>query len=158
LWALLQVAVHKLTEWLSTDALKFVFYFPGRGEDDDDTEEPLEDERKLLQTLQREQITNQTVEVVFQIKDGPKGKPRAVTEEDVAAQCTLRARRSLCHALLVSTRPRQLEAEDTVVTRLVVDDAVPALAGADEPLVPPDEDTPLEAWQEVLQELLQRWI
>jgi hypothetical protein len=159
LWALLQVTVHKLTEWLSTDALKFVFYFLGQeGEDADEMVEPLEDERKLLQTLQREQITNQTVEVVTQLQEVPEQAPRAVTMEEVTAQCTLRSRRSLCHALLVSTQPRQLVPEDTVVTRLVVDGPVPALAAVDEPLVAPDEETPLEGWQEILQELLERWI
>ena len=53
---LLVATVRKLTEWLSTDALRFDFFLPGEGD-----ETPLQHEHDLLETLLREQIANGTV-------------------------------------------------------------------------------------------------
>jgi hypothetical protein len=139
--ALLYVAVRKLSDWLSTDALSFRFRFVVDGNHD-----PLAAERALLESLFIDQIANETVHI------------EKVAAERVGPQCTQWARRSLCHCLLLDVAPRQIEATDTVVTRLQIDGPRPALGDAlGEPAVP-DCDTPLESWGMVLQGLLQRWL
>jgi hypothetical protein len=147
LWALLVVIVRKLAEWLSTDALSFVFFFladPNRAEKSD---EALGEERRLLQTLLREQIENGTVTLAD-----------AATLAEVEAACTLRARRSLCHCLAVSAGEVTLHPVDTVVTRLRVNAPCPALADGDRETACPEADTLLESWQAALEQVLQRWI
>jgi hypothetical protein len=152
LWALMAVTVRKLSEWLSTDALTFVFWFlaapaaskkagaPEKGE-------ALEEERKLLETLFREPIETGTVEV-----------RSAASLGEVVRECGLRARRSLCHCLAVSAGGLRFQPDDTVVTRLEVNGPCPALAAADEPAACPEAETPLESWDAALRQLLQRWI
>src|SRR4029077_581310 len=56
LWALLVVSVRKLADWLSTDALSFVFFFLADATRAEEGEEALAEERRLLQTLLRELI------------------------------------------------------------------------------------------------------
>ena len=74
LLAMLAALVRKLSEWLSTDALTFEFLF---------LTEALLPERKLLETVFREQIANHTV--ILQ-----QAEARAVAEH-----CEAHARRSL---------------------------------------------------------------
>jgi vWA domain found in the FtsH ternary systems/N-terminal helical region fused to the FtsH ternary system vWA domain len=150
LWALLLVAVQKLCEWLSTDALQFVFYFVAGHEPpapaalgEPPLPIPLEDEYRLLAILLREQIANKTVRLA-----------RSVTVPDVVKECTLAARRSLCQCLTVSAADVALQPDDTVVTRLRVAGAAPALGDADRP----PTQTPEETWQLALELLLRRWI
>ena len=83
---LLLTAVRKLSEWLSTDALKFEFLLV-----QDKGSKPLGQEGALLEMLFREQIENQTVEVVH-------------LTEDPARYADRRAERSLCQ-LLSEHRP-----------------------------------------------------
>src|SRR5262249_40245758 len=82
--ALLVVAVRKLSDWLSTDALTFVFFVVGQDE--------LAPELSLLRTLLQEQIDTGTVVIV-----------EKATREQAERDCALRARRSLCHCLPVAT-------------------------------------------------------
>jgi hypothetical protein len=141
LLALLYVLVRKLAEWLSTDALAFRFVFVPKGDKD-----ALQPERELLASLFLDEIANGTVQLLTESADR------------LAEHCTSWARRSLCHALLIDVRPRELSASDTVVSRLQINGPRPALAAADgEPVVPEGDDA-LECWNAVLQELLQRWI
>jgi hypothetical protein len=143
LLALVAVAVRKLSEWLSTDALSFRLLFPGAGESD-----PLADERDLLETVLREPITIGTAHV------------ERLAPQAVAAECARWARRSLCHCLVVGAARAKppLEAEETAVSRLVVDGPRPALGdGEEEPEVLEGED-PMESWGKALERLLQRWV
>jgi hypothetical protein len=142
LLGLLLATVRKLVEWLSTDALTFVFHFI-----DDAKEGPLQRERELIEMMLRELIENGTVVV----------QP-GVAARELPRECALRARRSLCHCLTVSTEDRRLEAPDTVVTRFFLDGPRPALGGANEDLVYNEEEEPFDAWAAALLDLLQRWI
>ncbi len=81
---LLLTAVRKLSEWLSTDALKFEFLLI-----QDKDAKPLEQEGALLEMIFREQIQNRTVEI------------RNATD-DIARYADERAQRSLCHVLAIS--------------------------------------------------------
>jgi hypothetical protein len=139
--ALLYVAVRKLSDWLSTDALTFVFHFVA-GQDE---AAPLGPEAALLRTLLQEQTDAGTVVLV-----------EKTTWEDAGRDCTLRARRSLCHCLAVAAsdeKLKKLEAADTVVTRLRVDGAYPRVGDGE---AAPDDA--VEGWQAALKSLLQLWV
>jgi hypothetical protein len=141
LLALVVVAVRKLCEWLTTDALTFEIVFVGPPD-----AEPLEDEFGLFQTLLREPIANGTA----RLSRLPAGK--------VAALCAERARRSLCHCLVVSTGPMAFEADDTVVTRLRIDGPRLALGEEGEEPAVPEGDDALECWGRALELLLRQWV
>jgi hypothetical protein len=70
----------------------------------------------------------------------------------------LLARRSLCHALLLSTEPAELTAEETLVSRVHIAGSRPQLSLPGEPFTSPDADTPLESWSKVLEALLGVWV
>jgi hypothetical protein len=142
LLALLYVAVRKLSEWLSTDALTFVFYFLG-------TEDPapLAPELALLKTLLHEQIETKAVVL------GDKATP-----EQVERDCALRGRRTLCHCLSMATTDVALAAADTVVTRLRLDAPYPAVGTADEEPAYVEAEEPMEGWEATLRHLLQLWV
>jgi hypothetical protein len=142
LWALLYVTVRKLSDWLSTDALTFVFTFVGK-----DDPAPLAPELALLRTLLQEQVDTGTVVIV-----------EKATHEQAERDCALRARRSLCYCLPVATTDVAFAAADTAVTRLRVDRAYPALGSGDaEPAYPEVDDT-FEGWEATLKYLLQLWV
>jgi hypothetical protein len=140
--ALLAVAVRKLTEWLSEDALHFEILFLGKGE-----RLPLQEEWRLLETLLREQIANGTAALA-----------RAGDADAAARVCALRARRSLCHCLAVSAAGEKFRADGTAVTRLRVDGPLPAVAEGDGPLQQPEADEPVGGWAAALQSLLEGWV
>jgi hypothetical protein len=142
LWALLTVAVRKLSEWLSTDALTFVFYFVGQEEP-----APLAAELALLRTLLQEQIERKTVKIV-----------EKATPEQAEHDCALSARRSLCHCLPVATQGVTFAAADTVVTRVRLDGPYPALCTGDDEPAYPEAEEPMEGWEATLKHLLQLWV
>jgi hypothetical protein len=76
----------------------------------------------------------------------------------VADLCARRARRSLCHCLAISARPRAIEPADTVVTRFQLDGPAPALGSGNEALSVPEGDDPTERWYSALRQVLQRWV
>jgi hypothetical protein len=141
LLGLLIVAVRKLCDWLSADALSFGFYFPAGDPD------PLKPERELLEILLREQIANKTVEVVPFTKTA-----------DVERDCAQRARRSLCHCLAVSADGREIKPNGAAVARLQINGPRQVLdASAEEPTIPQPDDS-LESWSAALEGLLNEWI
>jgi hypothetical protein len=140
--ALLVVAVRKLTEWLSQDALRFELLVLG-GVDPP----PLQEEYRLLETLLREQVANGTAVL-----------GRAADAGAAARLCALRARRSLCHWLAVSAAGERVRADGTGVARLRVDGPLPALGEGDGPLSPPEADEPVAGWAAALEALLEGWV
>lgn len=141
LLALLLTAVRKLSEWLSTDALVFEFLFIH-----DSAREGLTAERDLLQTLLREPIANGTVVI------------ERVAAFEVPRRCAERARRSLCHGLMIAASPRRLQAEGAVITRLRIDGPRPALAFGDDPEAIPEADGAVDSWAAALEALLEAWM
>jgi hypothetical protein len=135
-------ALRKLLDWLSTDALTFELLFLGES----DSSQLLQAERDLLEMVLREQIANGAVVIAH--------LPRA----RLAARCAERARRSLCHCLIISTADRPFEADDTRVARLVISDAEPWLMLDDDTASSAaDEGDPLSGWTGALEGLLQYW-
>jgi hypothetical protein len=72
--------------------------------------------------------------------------------------CSLRARRSLCHCLVMSRTPRDLQPEETVVTQLQIDGSSPTLGDADEVSAIAEGEDPFDTWCLTLQDILRRWI
>jgi hypothetical protein len=142
LLALIVVVVRKLSEWLSTDALSFQIVLVGKPDP-----EPLAPERELLEAILREQIVLETVRFSH------------LPAAQVAVKCKEWARRSLCHCLTIGVEPAEVQAEDTLVSRLQIDGPRPAL---DEPPLRGPEvveaDDPFESWSQTLEQILQRWI
>jgi hypothetical protein len=140
LLALLWVAVNKLSEWLSTDALTFRILFVDKGD-----VAPLAPEMELLKNLFREPISLGTVSL------------QRVKKKDIAGLCKESARRSLCHCLNVAAKPVPVNAEETAETFFRIDGPRPALADAGEQPAVVEADDPMESWALALKQVLQRW-
>ncbi len=142
LLALLTVIVHKLSEWLSTDALSFQVLLLGPAEGP----EVLAPEKGLLETLLREEISTGAVRIL------------RLPANRLAAQCRSWARRSLCHCLTIGTRAIPLEAEETVVTQMQINGPRPALGDENTELIPLEGEDPIDSWSQALEQILRRWI
>jgi hypothetical protein len=137
----LLIAVRKLIEWLSSDALRFEFVWIS-----DNETVGLAPERNLIETLLREQIANGTVAM------------ERISPVQLGSHCVARSRRSLCHCLLISAGETSLDAEDTIISRLQVAGPRPRLALPEEALAIPEADTALESWTKALERLLEIWV
>jgi hypothetical protein len=139
---LLVALVRRLTEWLRDEAIVFEFLFVRQGE-----AEPLSAERALLEMVLREAIANGTA-----VTD-------AVAEKQLAPRCLTRARKSLCHALAVSTTDPHIEADGVPVATLRLDRPRPALSSGDEPATTAEagSDDALTSWRDALERLLGLW-
>jgi hypothetical protein len=137
---LLLTAVRKLSEWLSTDALKFEFLLI-----QDKEAKPLIQEGALLEMLFREQIENKTVEVRH-------------TSEDLAQYADQRGQRSFCHLLAVSAGGTDVVTETAVTTELIVRGSRPEVQIGREQPIEFDGDEPFESWTTALERLLMLWV
>jgi hypothetical protein len=137
---LLITAVRKLSEWLSTDALKFEFLLI-----QDKDAKPLEQEGALLEMIFREQIQNRTVEI------------RNATDE-IARYADERAQRSLCHVLAISCGRIDLQTEGAIAADLLVQGPRPDLQigyGDGNEL---DTEDSFDPWTAALERLLTLWV
>ena len=141
--AMLVVCIRKLIDLLSADALRFEFVWI---ESPDGTR--LASERNLLELLFRDEIASGMV-VHTEL-----GQPQ------LAAHCALRARRSLCHCLTLSTGEPHLQAHGAQISHLRVSGARPVLRPEhDDPETPADApESDLDAWQAATEALLTRWL
>jgi len=137
---LLLTAVRKLSEWLSTDALKFEFLLV-----QDKGGKPLGQEGALLEMLFREQIENQTVEILH-------------VTEDPARYADRRAERSLCQLLNVSTGRISAVPEFAISSDLVVPGPRPELRIGYESPGELAADDAVECWIATLERLLMAWV
>jgi hypothetical protein len=110
-----------------------------------DGHDPLRAERELLASLLMEEIANGSVQLAM------------APENSLADLCINWARRSLCHALLIDVRPRELNPSETTIHRLQINGPRPAFGNADSEPIVAQGDEPLESWCNVLQEILQLW-
>lgn len=132
---LLVTVVRRLTEWLSDDALLFEFLFVTAS-----GSEPLKDERELLQMILSEHAENGTV--VFD----------AVSPGDIADRAEDRARLSVTHCLLVSTRPQSPPLEQAMPILLQLAERQPRLVVTEQE--PAAYDTLQAALQQLMAEFL----
>jgi hypothetical protein len=137
---LLLTAVRRLSEWLSTDALKFEFLLIQEKES-----KPLAQEGALLEMLFREQIENGTVEIRH-------------FAEDAIGYADHRGQRSMCHLLAISSNDWNIQTENAIATELIVDGPRPEVRiGMNEPVELPADDA-VECWTQTLERLLMLWV
>lgn len=139
--AMLIVLVRKLTGWLSTEALTFDFIFVADGE-----AQPLGPEESLLRMLLREPIANGTVQLILAPHLGAAG-----------GQIAEQARRSLCHALILSAAGAEMPVDHAEIYRLVVSSARPRFFDSEGDRTPNSDDA-WEVWRRTLEKLMELWV
>jgi hypothetical protein len=78
--------------------------------------------------------------------------------DQLTSYCANLARKTLCHLLTIAPSEQRVEPTDTVVSRLVIDSACPAVGIGDPAALFLEADGPLESWAAVLERLLQIWV
>jgi hypothetical protein len=143
LMATLVALVAKLSEWLSTDAVRFEVLFVRDG-----GRSPLADEARLFELLLREPIAR------------GDGLVAEVADRDAALDHLRRlARSAQVHCLAAGAKPFEFDPDEAVVTELVVSGPRPAL-GAGDGMVAElgGDDDPFDAWREAALRVLQLWV
>lgn len=139
--ASLVTLVKRLTDWLSSESLRFeiVFVEPGEGK-------TLAHEYELLETLLSEEISNNLVGL-------SRGKidPALFAEE--------KASKSMCHLLAIGAdTPPEMTTKLAVASRLIIDGSKPELLTTENlGEMEPTED-PMESWAKTLEQILMLWI
>jgi hypothetical protein len=140
LLALVVAAVHRLTEWLGSDALAFEILFLWEGP----AGPPLAPERKLLESLLRGPIAAGKVRV------------NETAPAEAIRRCGLAARRGLCHTLVLATSAPRFEADGTAVASLLPEG--PSLALPGRAVAAVEWEDGLRRWARALELLLQEWV
>jgi hypothetical protein len=148
--------VRRLSDWLSTDALRFevVFVHPGavRYPTPEAAQQAfkqiaLAHEGELLHLLLRDPLDRQ--EAHLHIVDGPAG---------LEAFCTEEARQSQVHCLVLSTGAVEIEPAGAVVTRLQIAGPRPHLTDGTGLRMEFPADDAFEHWLAVLIRVLELWV
>ena len=139
--ALILVVIHRLAEWLSTDALQFEIALIN-----DSIEEALQHERELLEILLREMVNRGEVVIT-----------RNLNLPTMLKHCNDLARQSQLHGLLLGTESRPLDVEDWLPMQVIVEGAIPRVLDADG-VDQSSEEAGFEAWIETAKRLLELWI
>lgn len=134
--------VRRLTDWLSTDALRFEVLFVRSG-----TDKPLGDEAELLQLLLREPIERGAADVRW--VDGPAAVEQFLVEQ---------SRHSQVHCLALSAEPVRLDPEGVVVTRLTVDGPRPTLTDGSGHEADFDAADDFDHWTAAVVRVLELWV
>jgi hypothetical protein len=142
LQAMVLALVHKLTDWLSTDAIRFEVLFVQEGE-----KKALADEATLMQLLLREHIERRDT-VVEWVADSA----------GVVQRLNRLARQSQVHCLAAAADAFELEVERAVVTEVVVNGARPEIGGGDGIVAELAGDDAFEVWLETVLRILQLWL
>jgi hypothetical protein len=133
--------VTRLSEWLSSDAIRFEVLFVQDGE-----RKPLADEAGLCELLLREPIAREEAAVVH-LPD------RAAA----ARRLNELTQRAQVHAAVVGTKAVALPVEAAALANLVVNGPRPTLR-ADDAVLAFDASEPFDQWQEAALRLLQLWV
>jgi hypothetical protein len=134
--------VHRLTDWLSTDAIRFEVLFVQDGE-----KRPLAEEATLAQLLLREPLERGGA-VVEWVPD----------KAAVVARLNKLARVAQVHCLAAAGQPFEMELETVVVTELVVAGPKPEIGNGDGVVAELDGEDAVDVWQETVHRVLQLWI
>lgn len=134
--------VRKLTDWLSTDAIRFELIFVQDG-----LKNPLEDEAALLKILLREHIERGDAEVM-ELPD----------RDAVVKRLQRLTRTAQVHCLAVATEPFEMDLDTVVVTEMIVPGPRPELGGGDGTVAALDGEDAFDVWQESLLRILQLWV
>ncbi len=153
--------VHRLTEWLSTDAIRFEVLFVQDGD-----KKPLAEEATLMELLLREPIERgdgvvapAEVRGVGPIADGQKiANAAAESKESVVKYLNRLSRTAQVHCLAVATEPFEMEMDNVVVTELIVGSARPEVGDGNGVVAELEGEDALDVWQETVLRVLQLWV
>ena len=134
--------VRRLTEWLSTDAIRFEVLFVQDGE-----KKPLAEEVTLMELLLREYIERKDGLVAW-VAD----KAAAVAHLNKLAQ------KWQVHCLVSATEPFEMEVDNAVVTEVVVGGPRPEIGDDDGLVVELEGEDALDVWQETVLRVLRDWV
>ncbi len=134
--------VRKLTDWLSTDAIRFEVLFVQDG-----GKNPLAEEAALLKLLLREPIERGDGEVL----DVPD-------HDAVLTHLNRLTRMAQVHCLVSATEPFDMDLDNVVVTELIVSGPRPEIGGGDGTVASLDGEEPFDVWQESVLRVLQLWV
>jgi hypothetical protein len=134
--------VRKLSDWLSTDAIRFDVLFV-----QDADRKPLAEEAALTELLLREPIE--------------RGDGRVAHVPDRAAalaEVNRLARTAQVHCLAAATEPFEMELDNAVVTELVVGGPRPLIGAGDGVVAELEGEDAFDVWQETILRILQLWV
>jgi hypothetical protein len=134
--------VRRLTEWLSTDAIRFEVLFVQDGE-----KKPLAEEATLAQLLLREPLERGDA-VVEWVPD----------KAAVVARLNKLSRLAQVHCLAAATEPFELELDNVVVTELIVGGPRPEVGDGDGVVAELEGEDAFDVWQETVLRVLQLWV
>ncbi|MDY3553169.1 hypothetical protein R5W24_002261 [Gemmata sp. JC717] len=134
--------VRRLTEWLSTDAIRFEVLFVQEG-----GKTPLTEEAALLKLLLREPIERGDGEVL-----------ELPNQEAVEKHLGNLSRSAQVHCLAVATEPVALDLETVVVTKLVVKGPHPVIQTGSALSDHLDGEDAFDLWQSVVLRALELWV
>jgi hypothetical protein len=134
--------VRKLTEWLSTDAIRFEVYFVQDG-----GKSPLTDEAGLLKLLLREPIER-----------GDGLVTEIASQEELVKHLNHLSRTAQVHCLASATDPFGMEMDNVVVTELVVSGSRPEIGEGDGVVAELEGEDAFDVWQETVLRILQLWV
>jgi hypothetical protein len=135
--------IHRISDWLNTDALRFDVLFVQDGEKKD-----LSEETTLMQILLREPIKRGDVSVNL-IPD----------QIALIARLDQLARQMQVHCLLACTDEKmgKFELENVEITKIVIDSSIPKLFYGGKPIEIDGNDA-FEIWQGAVMRILELWV
>jgi hypothetical protein len=134
--------VRRLSEWLSTDAIRFEVFFVQDGD-----RKPLAEEATLMQLLLREPIERGDGHVAW-IQD----------RTALVSHLNRLARNSQVHSLVVASEPIEMDLESVVVTELVVPGARPLIGDGDGLVAELEGEDAFDVWKESVLHILRLWV
>ncbi len=153
--------VRKLTDWLSSDAIRFDVLFVRDGK-----RSPLEEEAKLMRLLLREPIERgdgwvaPTDPASVEKLSEPQKAAEEATKSSEAAMTYLNrlARTAQVHCLAIGTEPFDMEMENVVVTEIIVSGSRPEIGEGDGVVAELEGEDAFDVWQETALRILQLWV
>jgi hypothetical protein len=141
--SLIVALVRKLTDWLSTDAIRFEVIFVQDG-----GKNPLEEEAKLLRLLLREPIERGDGEVA-----------ELPNRDAVVTFLNRLSRMAQVHCLATAVEPFEMDMDNVVVTELVVDGPRPQVGTGDGVVGVVDEpEDAFDLWHDTILHILRLWV
>ena len=134
--------VHRLSEWLSSDAIRFEVLLVQENE-----KKALLEEATLMELLLRDRIARGDGLVAW-VKD----------KEAAVAHLNGLARNAQVHCLACATEPFEMEMDNVVVTELVVGGPRPEIGDDKGLVVELDGDDALDTWFATALRVLQNWV
>jgi hypothetical protein len=155
--------VRKLTDWLSTDAIRFEVLFVQDG-----GKSPLAEEAHLMSLLLREPLergdglvaTGDRTASGKNTAEQQAAEKATESKESVMTYLGRLSRMSQVHCLAFATESFELEMDNVVITELAVSGSRPAISDGNADCLAEelDGEDAFEVWQETVLRILQLWV